>query len=240
MKALKTEVFKYKHGQTELEGYLAYDHSTYHKRPGILVSHAWFGQTPQVRRRVVQLAQLGYVGFALDMYGGGRLAKDAEEAAKLSEPFRQDRELMRERAKAGLDALRACRMADSRSVAAVGYCFGGTVALEMARGGSDVSGVVAFHAALDTPRPKETRSLRAKVLALHAAEDPSVPPEQVRAFQEEMISAKADWQLVIYGGATHGFTNPDAGSDKSTGAAYNEAADKRSWQAMRTFFAELF
>lgn len=235
---VKAEVVEYRHGDAVLEGYLAYDAAFAGKRPGVLVVHEWMGHNPYVRKRAEQLARLGYVAFALDMYGKGVRAKDAKEAAALAGKFKADRPLMRARAGAGLDVLRKQARVDPFRLAAIGYCFGGTTALELARSGADLVSVVSFHGGLDTPTPADARNIRGKVLALHGGDDPNVPPKQVDAFQEEMRKGGVDWQFVSYGGAVHRFTNPDAGSDNSKGAAYNERADRRSWEAMKGFFAE--
>jgi dienelactone hydrolase len=237
---IHTEEIDYKHGDTVLQGYLAYDDAAAGKRPGVLVIHEWTGHNPYARKRAEQLAGLGYVAFALDMYGKGVLAKDAKEASQKADVFKKDRALMRARAAAGLDVLRKQDRVDPKKVAAIGYCFGGTTALELARGGADLAGVVSFHGALDTPNPADARNIKGKVLVLHGADDPFVPPDQVAAFEKEMHDANVDWQLVKYGGAVHSFTNPGAGSDVKLGAAYNKAADQRSWEAMKVFFNELF
>ena len=236
---LHTEPIEYKHGDVVLEGYLAYDDSTQDKRPGVLVVHEWTGHNPYVRKRAEQLAGLGYVAFALDMYGKGVQAKDAKEAAQLASTYKNDRKLMRARANAGLDVLRKQPLVDTERLAAIGYCFGGTTVLELARGGADLAGVVSFHGDLATPTPEDARNIKGKVLALHGADDPFVPPAVVAAFEEEMRKGAVDWQLVKYGGAVHSFTNPGAGNDNSRGAAYNEKADHRSWEAMKVFFAEI-
>ena len=202
--------------------------------------HEWTGHNPYVRKRAEQLAGLGYVAFALDMYGKGVQAKDAKEAAQLASTYKNDRKLMRARANAGLDVLRKQPLVDTERLAAIGYCFGGTTVLELARGGADLAGVVSFHGDLATPTPEDARNIKGKVLALHGADDPFVPPAVVAAFEEEMRKGAVDWQLVKYGGAVHSFTNPGAGNDNSRGAAYNEKADHRSWEAMKVFFAEIF
>jgi dienelactone hydrolase len=235
---VKTEVVEYRHGDVVLEGYLAYDASLGGKRPGVLVVHEWNGHNPYVRKRAEQLARLGYVAFALDMYGKGVRPKDAKEAAALAAIYKGDRNLMRARAVAGLDVLRNHARVDRARLAAIGYCFGGTTVLEMARGGAELAAVVSFHGGLDTPTPADARNIKGKVLALHGGDDPFVPAKQVEAFQEEMRKGGVDWQFVSYGGAVHSFTNPEAGSDNSKGAAYNERADRRSWEAMKVFFAE--
>ena len=235
---VKTEVVEYRHGDVVLEGYLAYDTAVKGKRPGILVVHEWMGHNPYVRKRAEQLAQMGYVAFALDMYGKGVRVKDATEAAALAGKYKGDRRLMRARAAAGLDVLRNRPGADPGRLAAIGYCFGGTTVLELARGGADLVAVVSFHGGLDTPTPEDAKNIKGKVLALHGGDDPFVPPKQVEAFQEEMRKGRVDWQFISYGGAVHSFTNPEAGNDNSQGAAYNEKADRRSWVAMKDLFAE--
>jgi dienelactone hydrolase len=235
---VKTEVVEYRHGDVVLEGYLAYDNSIQGKRPGVLVAHEWDGHNHYVRKRAEQLARLGYVAFALDMYGKGVRAKDAKEAAALAGIYKGDRKLMRARAAAGLDVLRSRPETDPARLAAIGYCFGGTTVLELARSGADLVSVVSFHGGLDTPTPEDARNIKGKVLALHGGDDPFVPMKQVEAFQEEMRKGGVDWQFVSYGGAVHGFTNPESGSDNSKGVAYNERSDRRSWEAMKVFFAE--
>jgi dienelactone hydrolase len=235
---VKSEVVEYRHGDVVLEGYLAYDAARKGKRPGVLVVHEWQGHNPYVRKRAEQLARLGYVAFALDMYGKGVLAKDAKEAAALAGIYKGDRKLMRTRAASGLNVLRGRPETDPKRLAAIGYCFGGTTVLELARNGADLASVVSFHGGLDTPTPEDARNIKGKVLALHGGDDPFVPVKQVEAFQEEMRKGGVDWQFVSYGGAVHSFTNPGSGNDNSKGAAYNERADRRSWEAMKAFFAE--
>jgi dienelactone hydrolase len=238
--ALRTEVIEYKHGDIVLEGYLAYDDVVKGKRPGIIVVHEWWGLNPYARMRTEQLAKLGYIAFAIDMYGKGVRAKDPAEAGSLSGIYRGNRPLMRNRANAGLEVLRNHLLANVNRIAAIGYCFGGTVVLEMARSGVELAGVVSFHGGLSTPNPGDAKNIKGKVLVLHGADDPAVSPDQVIAFQDELRKAGVDWQMVSYGGAVHSFTNPEAGNDPSRGAAYNEKADKRSWEAMKTFFGEIF
>jgi dienelactone hydrolase len=238
--AIHTETVEYRQGDTVLEGYLAYDSSIKGKMPGVLIVHEWTGIGPYVKRRAEEIARLGYAGFAADIYGKGVRPKDAKEAAVQAGIYRADRKLMRLRAIAGLDQLKKFKFVDPQRIAAMGYCFGGGVALELARSGADISGVVSFHGTLDTPNPQDALNIKAKVLVCHGADDPYVSPEQVAAFQNEMRSAKVDWQMNIYGNAVHSFTNPDSGSDNSKGAAYNRKADLRSWEAMRSFFKEIF
>jgi dienelactone hydrolase len=238
--ALKTETVEYTHGGAVLEGYLAYDDALEGKRPAVAVVHEWWGLNAYVKKRADQLARLGYVAFALDMYGKGKVTTDAKQAGEWSAAFRNDRALGRARAAAGLAVLRNHKLTDPGRVAAIGYCFGGTTSLEMARGGADLAGAVSFHGSLDTPKPAEPGSVKARILVLHGGEDPFVPPAQVAAFEEEMRKAGADWQVHAYGGAMHSFTNPDSDGYGLKGAAYNERADRRSWEAMKLFFAEIF
>ena len=238
---VKSKVIEYKHGNTTLLGYLAWDDAAGPgKRPGVVVVHEWMGHNDYVRRRADMLARLGYVAFALDMYGKGVKAKDPQEAAQMAGRFKSDRKLMRERAAAGLDVLKKQPVVDTSRLAAMGYCFGGQVALELARSGADLKGIVTFHGALDTPTPQDAKNIRGKVLACHGEADPFVPDDHVNAFRKEMNDAKVDWFLVAYGGAVHGFTNPDNKNPPMKGVAYDEKADQRSWQAMRNFFDEIF
>lgn len=238
--AVRTEAVEYRHGDTVLQGTLAWDDAGQDRRPGVLVVHEWYGHNDYVRKRAEQIARMGYVAFALDMYGKGVVAKDAKEAGALAGKYKGNRALMRARAGAGLDLLRGDRRVDPKRIAAIGYCFGGTTVLELARSGADLAGVVSFHGGLDTPDPGDARKIRAKVLVLHGGDDPYVPPKEVAAFQEEMRNGGVDWQFVSYGGAVHSFTNPASGSDPSKGVAYSEKADARSWEAMKTFFSEIF
>ncbi len=238
--AMHTERVEYRQGDAVLEGYLAYDDAREGKRPGILVVHEWTGINDYIKGRVRQLAELGYVAFAADIYGKGVRPSNRAEAAQQAGMYRADRPLLRARAIAGLEQLKKNALVDGSRVAAIGYCFGGGTVLELARSGADVAGVVSFHGNLDTPHPKDAETIKGKVLVLHGADDPNVPPEQVKAFQDEMRDARVDWQMISYGNAVHSFTNPDSGSDPSTGAAYNKKADERSWKAMRLFLDELF
>ena len=237
---VRSETVEYKLGDVTMIGCMAWDDAIQGQRPGVLVVHEWYGLNDYARSRARQLAQLGYVAFAVDMYGNGVIAKDSAEAGKLATALRSDRPLMRARAQAALETLRKNPLCDSQRIAAIGYCFGGGVVLELARSGADVAGVVSFHGNLDTPNPEDAKNVRAKVLVLHGADDPHVNAEQVANFQQEMRATKVDWQMVSYGGAVHSFTNPASGDDPSKGVAYNAAADRRSWQAMKDFFDEIF
>jgi dienelactone hydrolase len=238
---LVTKTVEYRQGETVLEGYLAYDDAVKEKRPGVLVIHEWKGLGPYEKARAEQLAALGYVAFAADIYGKGVRPATPELAAAEAGKYRgADRGLMRARAAAGLEKLASFNEVDPDRLAVIGYCFGGTAALELARSGAKLKGAVSFHGGLDTPIPADALKIRGKVLVLHGADDPHVPPEKVASFQQEMRMAKVDWQMIYYGGAVHSFSNINSGNDPSKGAAYNEKADRRSWEAMKQFFVEIF
>jgi dienelactone hydrolase len=236
--AIRTETIDYKQGDTTLEGFLAYDTAQPNARPGVLIVHQWKGITDYEKKRAALIAELGYTVLVADIYGKGVRADNPKDAAVLAGKYKSDRALLRARVQAALETLRKNPHVNPTSMAAIGYCFGGTTVLELARSGADVQGVVSFHGGLSTPTPAEAKKVRAKVLALHGADDPFVPPAEVAAFEKEMRDAGVDWQLVSYGGAVHSFTDWNAGNDNSKGAAYNEKADQRSWEAMKAFFAE--
>jgi dienelactone hydrolase len=235
-----TAIVPYNHGDVELEGFLAWDNSLDGQRPGVLVVHEWTGLNDYTKSRCRQLAELGYVAFAVDMYGKGIRPQNREEASGQATIYRSDRPLMRKRVTAGLDILLSNKLCDPTRVAAIGYCFGGGTVLELARSGAEISGVVSFHGNLDTPDPSVAKNIRCQILVCHGADDPYVPVEQIKSFYEEMSSAKVDYQFIAYSGAVHSFTNPNSGDDPSQGAAYNAAADRRSWKHMQVFFDELF
>jgi dienelactone hydrolase len=237
---VKTQLVEYKQGDAVLEGYLAYDDALKGKRPGVLVVHAWMGLDDNAKRRAEMLAQLGYVAFAADIYGKGVRPKSRDEAGTLAGKYKGDRKLLRDRVNAGFETLLHQPNVDAGKTAAIGYCFGGTTVIELARSGAKVSGVVSFHGGLDSPSPADAKAIAGKVLVLHGAADPFEKPADFAAFQKELADAKVDWQLVAYGGAVHCFTDKGAGSDASTGCAYDPVADARSWAAMRAFFDEVF
>jgi len=237
---ISLRTLEYRDDGTILEGYLGFDDAVKGKKPGVLVIHDWMGVGPYVEKRVRQLAELGYVALAADIYGKGVRPANMEDAANLATRYKADRALMRSRARAGLKALQDFTGVDTKRLAAIGYCFGGTAVLELARSGAGMAGFVSFHGGLQTPTPDDARNIRGKILALHGADDPLVPTDEVLAFEEEMRKGRVDWHMVIYGDAVHSFTNPAAGDDPSRGAAYNEKADKRSWEAMKSFFQEIF
>src|SRR5690606_19781387 len=238
--ALKSETVAYKQDTASLEGLLIYDTAGKKKKPGILLIPDWMGVSEQARSYGEKVAKLGYVVLVADIYGAGIRPKDPTEAGTLAGIYRSDRPLLQARARAGLDRLMQAAQVDTSRTAAMGYCFGGGAALELARSGANLDGVVSFHGNLNTPHPEQAKNIQGRVLVLHGADDPHVPPEQVDAFTKEMREAKLDWTLVQYGGAVHSFTNPGAGTDPSRGNAYNAKADRRSWEAMEDFYEEIF
>jgi len=231
---------EYHDGDALLEGYLAYDDAVTGPRPAVIVVHEWKGLNEYAKGRADQLAGLGYVGFAVDMYGKGIFAETHEEAAKLSGAYRNDRQRMRQRAKAGYEVLLQQPEVDSGRVAAVGYCFGGMTVLEMARSGMPLLGAASFHGGLSAVLPAQKGEVRAKLRVFHGDEDPFVTEKELDDFRAEMRAAEADWQMTFFSGAVHAFTVPSAGFDKSQGAAYNEEADKASWKALTLFLQEIF
>jgi len=237
---LVTKTVEYSQEGTKCRGFLAYDDALKGKRPGVLVVPEWWGLNDFSRQKAEQLAALGYVAFAADMYGGGAATTDPQEAAKLAGALRGDRALLRARAQAALQTLTANPLVDPQRLAAIGFCFGGTAVLELAYTGADLKGVVSFHGGLTSPQPEELQGIKAAVLVLHGADDFHVKPEDIAAFQQAMRKGGIDWQMVYFGGTVHGFTNPAAGNDPSTGVAYNARAARRSWQDMQDFFQEIF
>jgi len=237
---VKSQLVEYKQGDTVYEGYLSYDDAIKGKRPGVLVVHAWMGLDDNAKKRADMLAGLGYVAFAADIYGKGIRPKNADEAKKQAGKYKSDRKLLREHVNAGFAELLKQPNVDAAKTAAIGFCFGGTTALELARSGTAIAGVVTFHGGLDSPTPADGKNIKAKLLVLHGASDSYTSASDLTAFQKELTDAKVDWQLVEYGGAVHCFSDQGAGTDASTGCAYDPAADARSWAAMRAFFDEIF
>lgn len=235
---MKTETIAYRDGDVECRAFAAYDERAAGRRPCVLVAHAWGGLGDLEREKCTRLAELGYVGFALDNYGGGRRGSSKEENAALMTPLMEDRGALRRRLLAGFAAARAHSAVDPTRVGAIGFCFGGLCALDLARSGAELRGVVSFHA-LHTPPGIPSGEVRAKVLALHGHDDPMVSRAELEGFMDEMTQAGADWQLHEYGGAMHAFTNP-AANDPDFGTVYEPRADRRSWESMRAFFAEAF
>jgi len=225
---------------TPLHGYVVYDDAISGKRPGVVVVHDWRGLTDTTRLRAEMLAKLGYMAFAADIYGEDIHALGPPQWGKEATIYKSDRGLFRERARAAYHALLKQPEVDSTRIAAIGYCFGGTGVIEMARDGLDLKGVVTFHGGLDAQPLSPWASIKAKVLALCGADDPFEKPDDMKAFEQQLRDNNVDYSIVMYGHAVHAFTDPGVDALHLDGAKYNAAADKRSWQAMRDFFAEIF
>lgn len=235
---LKTQKITYQDSNVTLEGFYAYDDSNDKKRPAVLVAHDWSGRNEFADKKAQQLAELGYVGFALDMYGQGIIGKTVEEKSALIQPFMQDRAKIRARMLAALATVRKLDPVETSKIGAIGFCFGGLCVLDLARSGADVKGVVSFHGLLHAPENVASEKIKASILALHGFDDPMVLPDKAIAFGEEMTKAKADWQLDIYGNTMHAFMNPEA-HDTKLGTVYNQHTEKRAWLAMKNFFQEV-
>jgi dienelactone hydrolase len=236
---MRTQKIIYYDGDTQLEGYLAFNADFLKPRPAVLVAHDWSGRNKFACEKAEKLAQLGYVGFALDMYGKGVEGTTKEEKSELIAPFTNDRNLLLQRIQSGLEALKKIDVVDTTRIGAIGFCFGGLCVLDLARSGANLRGVASFHGLLNAPPNQKDKKIIAKILALHGYDDPMVPPEQVAAFEQEMTQAKADWQLHIYSNTMHGFTNPQA-NDPGFGTVYANHSDRRSWIEMQNFFTEVF
>ncbi|NGX50832.1 MAG: Carboxymethylenebutenolidase [Chlamydiae bacterium] len=235
---MKTEAIEYEHAGATLEAFVAYDESK-GKRPGILVFHAWGGRDDFAVEKAKWLCSLGYVGCAVDIFGKGVLGESIEENAKLIEPFIKDRRHLRDRIDVALKTVQQLPMVDGENIGGVGFCFGGLCALDLARSGAPVKGVVSLHGKLNAPEDLKNETIQAKVLVLHGHDDPAVPPEMVRALETEMTECNVDWQLHAYGGTMHAFTNP-AANNPSKGTLYSKTAERRSLQATENFLHEIF
>ncbi len=240
---IKGKDVSYEAGGVKMTGYLAYDESVLGERPGVLVVHEWWGLNDYARRRARMLAELGYAALAVDMYGGGRTARHPDDARKFSSEVMKNFDTAKARFIAALDFLKKQPMVDPSRIAAVGYCFGGGVVLNMARQGVDLKGVASFHGTLTPVEPAKPGSIKAKILVLNGADDKFVPREQVQAFKQEMRAAGADFKFVDYPGALHSFTNPGAdeyGRKFGLPLAYDAEADKQSWNELKLFLRKVF
>ena len=238
---IETRTLVYKVGDDPFEGYLARPvRPASDTLPGVLVVHDWTGNGAFARARADQLAKLGYVAFALDMYGQGHRAKNPEEAGKLASPFYQNFALFRERGLPALAELAKQPGVDPKRLGAIGFCFGGTTVLELARAGADLKGVVTFHGGLKTPNGADDKNIKGQLLILHGAIDPLVPPADVAATMTDLNAAKVPYKFIAYPLAVHSFTNPEAGNDNTKPAAYNPAAAEDAYAQMRRFFGEIF
>jgi dienelactone hydrolase len=239
---IKGETVEYSVQGVVMKGYLAYDEHIQGKRPGVLVVHEWWGVNDYVRRRARMLAELGYAALALDMYGG-KVATNPADAQKFAGEIRDNFDLAKARFMGGLDFLKSQPVVDPTRIAAIGYCFGGGIVLNMAREGVDLKGVVSFHGGLAPVKPAQKGAVKARILVLHGEADTTSTPEQVAAFKKEMDAAGADYRFISYPGAKHAFTNPDADAaarEYNLPIGYNADADKQSWEEMRAFFKEIF
>lgn len=234
---MRTQNVTYYDDGTQLEGYLAFNSDITKPRPAVLVAHDWSGRNEFACQKAEKLAQLGYVGFAIDMFGKGRIGTTIDEKSELINPFIENRQLLQKRILCAFNELKKIDVVDTTRIGAIGFCFGGMCVLDLARTGAKLCGVVSFHGLLNSAG--NTQKITAKILALHGYDDPMVPPEQVNAFEKEMTQAGADWQVHIYGNTMHAFTNPNA-HDKNLGTVYHSSADKRSWIEMQNFFTEVF
>ena len=241
--AIQGKEIDYSAGGTALKGYLVYDDGIKGKRPGVLVVHEWWGLNDYARYRAKKLAELGYVALALDMYGEGKQATHPEDAQKFSSEISQNTTLGKGRFLAAMELLKKQPQTNPQRIAAIGYCFGGSVVLQMAREGIPLRGVVSFHGGLDTSHPAQAGAVKAKILVATGADDPFVPPQQIDRFKHEMDNAKVDYEFKSYAGAKHSFTNPEAdryGEKFNLPLQYNPQADQASWADMQAFFTKIF
>lgn len=237
---VQSKAVPYTIGQSSYEGFLAWDDSIEDKRPGILVVHEWWGLNEYARSRAEQLAAMGYVAFAVDMYGKGEVTTHPEQASEWMKQATANVDVWQGRAQQGLKLLRADPNVDPTRLAAIGYCFGGATVMQLVYGGAPVKGVVSFHGSL--PLPPESQSIphSAKVLIAHGASDPFLTADHIGQFKTVLDNAEIDWQMVVYSGAQHSFTNPSADQYGLKGAKYHKQADQRSWRHMKLFFDEIF
>lgn len=238
---IKTEEVTYSADGVEMKGYIAYDESIEGERPGVIVVHEWWGHNDYARGRAEDLAKLGYTGFAIDMYGEGKNTEHPEDAEKFMMQVFNNMEQGEARFNAAMDLLKQHPTVNSEKIGAIGYCFGGAVVLHMARIGTDLDGVASFHGNLSSMHEVEPGSIKAEILVAHGADDQFTTEEQFEAFKKEMEEAEADYNIIVYENAAHSFTNPNADKYKDQlPLAYNEEADKKSWEDMKQFFNEVF
>ena len=236
---IRTKTITYKDGDVALKGMIAWDDAKSGKRPGVLIVHEWWGLNDYVKGRAKQLTAAGYVSFALDMYGDGRITNHAKEAGAWAKQVNSNIAYWTRRAQAGLDVLKADANVAGGRIAAIGYCFGGSTVMQMAYAGQDVKAVASFHGSLP-PAPESVTSIKPRVLIAHGRDDKFIPADRIKAFKAGLDRAKADWEMTIYSGTRHSFTNPGAAARKMENVRYNEKSDKRSWAAMIRMFDEVF
>jgi dienelactone hydrolase len=228
----------YKDGGLECHGYLAWDDAVKGTRPGVLVVHEWWGIDDYARKRADQLARLGYVAFAADMYGGGKRAAHPKEAGEMAEQVRANVEGWRKRATAALETLKAQPQCDPKKLAAIGYCFGGATVLQLAYGGADLQAVVSFHGALPAATDTEAQKIKAHILVCHGADDTFIPAAAIKAFRDVLDKNKVRYEFISYPGVVHSFTVPSANESGLAGLKYDKAADEDSWKRMRKLFEQ--
>ena len=238
--AVKTETITYKVGDKTFKGMIAYDDAAKDKRPGILVVHEFWGLNDYAKKRAEQLASLGYVAFAVDMYGDGKTTEHPKEAGAMAGEVRKNQKEWLARANAGLDILRKNPHVDASKLASIGYCFGGSTSLALANSGADIKAAVSFHGAIVVPTDEQVKGIKARILICHGAADGFIKEETIQQMRSKYDNANVDYQMIYYGGSVHSFTVPEAGSDKSKGVAYDANADRRSWASMRALFDEVF
>jgi len=231
--------FDYSDGTNTFEGIVTYDDSSMKDRPIVLIAPTYKGQTEFEEKKAIKLAEMGYIGFAIDTYGKGKRGETVEEASALMNTLNDDRSLLLERMQLCMKVARAFPMVDQSRIGAIGFCFGGKSVLDLVRSGEELAGVVSFHGVLDPPDINQDVDIKAKVLVLHGWDDPLATPEQTVALTQELSRRKATWELVAYGDTGHAFTNP-AADNKSSGMCYNQLVDDRSWDRMASFFKEVF
>ncbi len=238
--AIQTKTVEYRDGETALKGYLVWDDSSEEKRPGVVVVHEWWGLNDYARKRAEMLASMGYAAFAADMYGKDQVTEHAEEAGAWMKQVTANVETWQRRALLALNLLRDEAIVDPERLGAIGYCFGGATVMQMAYAGANLKGVVSFHGSLPLPTPEQAKQIKANVLIAHGSADGFIPQDRVQAFQKALDEAGTKWEMAIFGGAQHGFTNPGADKYGLKGVRYHPDADRRSWELMGTFFSDLF
>jgi dienelactone hydrolase len=238
--AVNVQTVKYTHGGVTFQGHLAWDDAVKGKRPGVLVVHEWWGLNDYAKKRAEQLAKLGYVAFACDMYGNGKVTTHPQEAGQMAGEVRKNLDTWVGRAKASLKILQDHKLVDGKKLAAIGYCFGGSTSLQLAFSGAPLAAVVSFHGALPVPTEDQVKAIKARILICHGALDSFIPEATIQKVRAALDGGKADYQMVYYGGAYHSFTVPDADKASVKGLSYNAAADRRSWAEMRRLFREAF
>jgi dienelactone hydrolase len=238
--AVQTKNITYQTGGVECRGYLAWDDALQGRRPGVLVVHEWWGLNDYARRRADDLAKLGYIAFAADMYGEGKTTAHPNEAGQMAGKVRANVDEWRKRAVAALDVLKSQSQCDNTKLAAIGYCFGGATVLEVAYSGADLKAVASFHGALPTPTPEEVQQIKAAILVCHGANDPFIPAKVVKAFRDALDKGNAKYEFIPYPGVVHSFTVPDADKHGDPGMKYDKAADEDSWKRMQALLTEKF